>query len=332
MRLCDEQHVDVTLFEEISPNPDNVTIDEGAALARTKGIEVIIGVGGGSAMDAAKAKRLSAGTGAPIWDLVCSSSDIRPTRHLAELVLVPTMAGTGSEASMITVVFNPRLREKRPLRAMAFFPTVSIIDPSLTLTVPPERIAEGAIDTFCHVLEPYVTTDMDSVISDGFMETIMRTVVQASRMALADSTDLDARVQLSWASTLALSGVMRLGGNSGFHSCHGFAQALNGYYRALGHGSTLAYMLPAWLRSMNECQPDRLLRVGRRVFDSDQAVTAVLAWTKALGKNRCLRDVGVEWGDIPAIAESAWNTQPMARRHPGATTIEFMRAMYEAVY
>ena len=327
-----EHDVAATVFDRITPNPDYGTIDEGAAIVRNGSTDVIIGLGGGSAMDAAKAIRLAAATGRPIWEHVIEGTDAGVRGAIPQLLLVPTMAGTGSEASIVSVVVNPELHEKRALRTPLFYPTVSIVDPQLTVTVPPHRTAEGSIDMFCHVFEPYITAGVVSEISDGFMETVMRAAVRALPEALKNPADLDARTRLSWASTLALSGVMKLGGSSGFFSCHGFAQALNGHYRGLGHGATLAYMLPAWLDSLKTLCPERLAKAGRAVFEQDDAVPAILDWIEKAGMRTPLREVGVAREDLAAIAESAWNTQAMVKKHPGGMTPEGVLKMYEAVY
>ena len=327
-----EKGIKSTAFERIKPNPDYATIDEAGKLVRDGGIDLIIGLGGGSAMDAAKAIRMAASSGKPVWDHFTAGSDAGCDGPLAELVLVPTMAGTGSEASIVSVVMNPDNHEKRAMRTPIFYPSVSIVDPQLTVSLSAWRTAEGAIDMFCHVFEPYVTADTVSEISDGFMETVMRAAVNALPRALADPTDLEARGTLSWVSTLALSGVMRLGGGSGLFSCHGFAQALNGHYRDLGHGGTLAYMMPAWLESMAAQRPERLKKAGLAVFGTEDCAGALLKWIKDAGVGQSLREVGVSRGDLTAIADSAWNTQAMVKKHPGGMTPESVLAMYERVY
>ena len=251
-----EKGIKSAAFERIRPNPGYATIDEAAKLVRDEGIDLIVGLGGGSAMDAAKAIRMVASSGKPVWQHFTEGSDAGCDGPLAGLVLVPTMAGTGSEASIVSVLMSPETHEKRAMRTPIFYPSVSIVDPELTVSLSAWRTAEGAIDMFCHVFEPYVTADTAFEISDGFMETVMRAAVNALPRALADPNDLEARETLSWVSTLALSGVMRLGGGGGVFSCHGFAQALNGHYRDLGHGGTLAYIMPAWLESIAVQRPE----------------------------------------------------------------------------
>jgi len=327
-----EKGVKSTAFERIRPNPDYATVDEAAKLVRDDGIDVIIGLGGGSAMDAAKAIRMAASSGKPVWDHFTEGSDAGCDGPLAALVLVPTMAGTGSEASFVSVLMSPETHEKRAMRSSTFYPSVSIVDPQLTVSLSSWRTAEGAIDMFCHVFEPYVTADTVSDISDGFMETVMRAAVQALPRALADPNDLDARETLSWVSTLALSGVMRLGGGSGVFSCHGFAQALNGHYRDLGHGGTLAYVMPAWLESMSVQRPERLKKAGLAVFGSEDCSSALLKWIKDAGVGQSLSEVGVSRDDLVAIADSAWNTQAMVKKHPGGMSPEAVLAMYARVY
>jgi len=149
--------LDILIFDEVTPNPRASTVDEGAKMARQKSIDLIIGLGGGSAMDAAKGIKLASAGNKPIWDYYTGVADTKAVGQVIPLMLVPTIAATGSEFDAFAVLTNWENHEKRALLTPQYFPDISIVDPDLTITAPAKLTARGGLDIFLHVAECYIT-------------------------------------------------------------------------------------------------------------------------------------------------------------------------------
>ena len=149
------------------------------------------------------------------------------------------------------------------------------------------------MDIFCHLVEPYITAGNPQPLTDGIVETCMKLVVDYLPRVLEKLDDLEARSQLSWASTIACSAFAGLGGGDGSMTMHGIEHPLSGMYD-MAHGDGLAALLPAWLRSLADIRQDRLDKLACNVFGKKDGIKAVEDWLKACNMNLKLRDLGVE--------------------------------------
>ena len=297
--------VDAVVYDKIEPNPRSTTIDAGVKLAHREKIELVIGLGGGSAMDAAKSLAIAYAGGAPVWDYV-----IRQARALPQtppIIQIPTLAGTGSEINAGAVISNWEIHDKRAVGSGYAMAKIAIIDPEITLTVPLNQVTAGGVDIFCHIVEPYVTDNRPNQLTDGIRETTMRTVVENLPLALDNPQDISVRTKLSWASTLAMSALMNLGGGGGFLSMHDIEHAVSGYYDVT-HGVGLAALLPAWMKFTLPVRKERFESLGRNVFGNADGIAATEAWLSRVGLHVKLRDLGASLdkaGEIGGIAEKA---------------------------
>ena len=323
--------VDVLVFDKVKPNPRASTVDKGAVVVRKEGVDVIIGLGGGSAMDTAKCIRLASAGNKSIWDYYTGAGDAKAAGPVLPLILVPTVAASGSEANDIAVITNWEAREKRVLSSPFFFSTVSIVDPELTLTVPRETTAQGGVDIFCHVVERYMTMKMPSPLSDGIMETVMRLVVSNLPQALTRLGDTVVRTRLSWASTMACSQFIVLGGGAGRMTLHGIEHALSGYYD-IAHGDGMAALLLAWMRYTLPVRQGRFDSIGRNVFGEADGIAAVGRWLDKVGMKLSLRDLGVEAERIGEIADCAVRTSPWLSKHPNILNAPAVAQIYRDSY
>jgi len=324
--------VEVFLLDKVTPNPRTSTVNEGVEMAREKGIDLIIALGGGSAMDAAKGIRLSVSGGRPVWDyhmLVADGKVVKPT---VGLMMVPTMAATGSEANNFAVLTDWETHEKRAIAIPAYYPDVSIVDPELTLTVPTGGTAKGGVDIFLHVAENYITTPERAPLSDGIRETTMKVAVNALPRALAKLDDIEARSDLSWTSTVACSQIMSLGGGTGYRPMHLIQHPLGGFYD-MPHGDGLAAVLPAWLRYMLPLRRERIEALGRNVFGDADTVAVVEKWLDKVGMRTNLKSLGAKPEEFEAIAENALRTsRGLLSNDPIPYTVESIAQIYRDAY
>jgi hypothetical protein len=315
-RGLEDKGLEVFVFDKVMPNPRASVVDDGADIVRRKGADLIMGLGGGSAMDAAKAIRLASTGDRPIWDYYVGAADTKAVGQVMPLILVPTIAATGSEFDAFSVITNWENHEKCALRTPHYFPNVSIVDPELTVTLPLRLTAAGGVDIFLHVAENYITTAMPSPLTDAIMEGIMRVVVETLPQALAKLDDVELRTRLSWASTVACSDVITLGGGIGYRTLHLIEHALSGH-NDVTHGEGLAAVLPAWMRYTLPVRKDRFSSLGRNVFGEEDGVAAVEKWLDRVGMKPKLRNLGVVPEDFEALADNALRTsRGLLSKHP----------------
>ena len=298
----EDSGVEVFNFGGVCPNPRSDIIDEGGKVARNEGCDFVIGLGGGSVMDAAKAIAVSASHAGSVWEYMNSFPDYkRVTACVLPVMEIPTVSGTGSEGNATAVISNPETLEKSFLKSDYIFPVCAVIDPELTFTVPPDVTASTGADILCHVLEPYINGAADFETSLLMTESFMKTVVNNLPGAVSDGRDLKARSSLAWVSTLCCSPFRGLG-LEGSGSLHHIEHSVSGRFD-VSHGEGLCALLPSWLEFMEALAPGRVERLGLSVFGRKDAVFAVEEWLASIGMGLNLGDLGVPADSAATLAE-----------------------------
>lgn len=253
------------------PNPEVGLVREGVALARAEGVDVVLGVGGGSAIDTAKAVSAGVPYDGDVWDLFVGAA--KPVAQgKPPVACVLTLPAAGSEASASCVVTNDEQGLKRGLSSELHRPVVSVMDPELTFTLPPYQTAAGVTDMCAHVMERYFSSVGPVPVTDGIACSLIRTLVEETPRALADPEDYDARANIMWAGMLAHNDIAGVGrnatptGRAGGWESHGLEHELSAHDPAIAHGAGLAVIFPAWMRYVWEANPERFLSFGRDVF------------------------------------------------------------------
>ncbi|KPJ52425.1 hypothetical protein AMJ39_07890 [candidate division TA06 bacterium DG_24] len=308
--------VSPVFFDEVEPNPRAATIDRGAAKAREAGCDLVIGLGGGSPMDAAKAIAACVKSGEPIWAHIATwlPGHVRSTEALP-ILLVPTVAATGSEGNGGAVVTNWDTHEKAVIWGYHLFPATSIIDPELTLSVPPHVTGDGGIDIICHAVDTYFTSSTESPLSDRIAEGIVRTVMEYLPRAMENGDDLEARSNLSWCSTVALCGVIGSPRRGSSAPIHVLQHSLSGHYD-ISHGRGLAALLPVVMEFTSETTPERYALFGREIFglkdegltESETACAGIeelRAWMRSVKMETKLSDCGIDDSKFGMMADDA---------------------------
>src|SRR6476469_2746809 len=226
------------VFDEIEPNPAASTVERGAASLRDFGLAgaVVVAIGGGSAMDAAKAIDLRAANDRPLWELEYDGADLTPGRSI---VAVPTTAGTGAEAHSFAVITHEEIGRKDYVGHPSLLPVTTVLDPGLTVGLPPAVTAATGIDAMTHSLESLLSAKPNP-FAEAMALAVVRTVGEWLPRAVADGTDLEARSRMLLASHLA--GMGQASG-TGVGLVHAVGHAL-GTRGRLPHGTALAVVLP----------------------------------------------------------------------------------------
>jgi len=253
------------VFNEIEPNPRTTTIDKAGELARKENCDFVVGLGGGSPMDAAKAIAVAAVEAKPIWDFIPHGQHSeRMVKKALPIMEIPTLAATGSEADAGGVFTNWETNEKATLFSPLLFPRVSIIDPELTITVSKDYTADGGVDIICHVIEGLFTGTDNSPVQDRFAIAVIKTVMDNLPIALREPDNIIARSNLSWASAVALSGMVN-GGRGGAYPIHALEHCLSGHYD-ISHGRGLAVLLPAIMEYSYRSRPAQYALLADELF------------------------------------------------------------------
>lgn len=296
----------------VEPNPRIETVRAGAQICKEQDVDVLLAVGGGSTIDAAKLIAAAACVEHDPWDFLVKGA---PVEAALPIVTVLTIAATGSEMDNISVISNMETRDKIAKGSPLFFPKVSFLDPTLTYSVNQYQTACGAADILSHIMETYFTNEEDLFMLDTVMEGLMKTVIKYGPIALSEPDNYEARANLMWASSWAINGFV-MGGKRKVWSCHAMEHQLSAVYD-ITHGLGLAILTPRW---MEYCLDDETLpkyvQFGVNVFGIDATLPAMeiakMSIEKLsdflfhqLGLDDTFTKIGIEEKEIPAMADKS---------------------------
>lgn len=249
----------------VEPNPRISTVVRGAQVARDTGCDVVVGLGGGSAMDAAKVMAAAVFHEADPWEMIFhgQARPQPPTRALP-IVTVPTLAATGSEMNNGAVITDERTTVKSFVIAECLYPRTALVDPELTLSVPRDQTAFGACDLITHVTEGSFNGVDGTPVQDRFAEGVILAALEWGPEAVADGSDLEARAQVQWASVVALNGWVQVG-TAAAYPVHMIEHVLSAHHD-VAHGAGLAVVNPAWMRFAAKARPARFAQFAQRVL------------------------------------------------------------------
>jgi alcohol dehydrogenase YqhD (iron-dependent ADH family) len=259
-------------FYAVSPNPLLSQVEAGVALAKHEKVDFVIGIGGGSAMDAAKC--IAAGVLYPedLSHMIATSHSggaiVKFPAQALPLLMVPTLPATASEMNCCAVITNDRNTRKSYCWDPCLYPKVSIVDPELTCTLPVYQTACGAADTISHVLEFYLNGLEGTPLNYRIQEGVVQTVMERLPAVLLDPNDIDARSDLQWSAIMALNGISQPG--NGWTPMHQLGHVLSARHN-IAHGASLAIIMPAWMKLMYKRRLDRYVRFARTIFLIDPA-------------------------------------------------------------
>ncbi len=304
LALLAARKVTTHLFAGIEPNPQSVTINRAAAEAGTFGAGLILALGGGSVMDAAKAiAGLVACGETDIWEFVLGSPKRGRLNRALPVACIPTTAATASEVTPYAVISNAAVDGKAPLAGGQFKPVVSWLNPRFTLDLPLTVTRDGAADILSHVFENYLLGGDESPLADGYSEAVMRTVIQTLPRLTTDLRNEAFRGDLLWASCCALNGFQTAGRQPAAFAMHDIEHGMSGVNPALAHGRGLATLYPAYFRWMwdQDRARGRFMKLGQALFGTDDFLSAFNVWLKANGLWQSASAVGVpesRFGDV----------------------------------
>jgi alcohol dehydrogenase class IV len=324
--------IDYREYDKVLPNPPDYQVQEAAELARDFKSDALVSIGGGSPMDTAKAVNILLSNPSPInaydgMNLV--KNPVGP--HFA----IPTTAGTGSEATGVSVITDPKAKKKMVIFGSNVAPSVALVDPELTLGLPPDITASTGMDALTHALEAYISI-FASPVTDPLAIESARTIMRGLRRAYRDGKDIEARSDVLLGSMLA--------GICFSNTCLGLAHSMAhpmGAYCNVAHGVGNAIVLPYVMEyNVPVIPPEKLTRIGQALGlavagktheETGKAISAELSALAAELNIPRIRDVGVPKDLIPTLARVALD-ELSTQTTPRKPTAEDVQALFEAAW
>jgi alcohol dehydrogenase len=331
--VLENEGLPYALFDAVEPEPRVEIADLCGDLAKKERCDFVLGVGGGSAMDTAKAAAVLATNEGRARDY--QGLDKVPKRGLPK-GMIPTTAGTGSEVTFTAVFINEDQKKKAGINSPFLYPEMSILDPELTLSLSPAVTASTGMDALAHAVESY-TSKAASPISEMFSLEAIRRIGKSLRRAVHLGSELSARSDMLLGSLLGGIGLA----NAGVTAVHSLAYPLGGMFR-IPHGVANAMLLPPVMEyNVTSCQ-EKFARIAEELGASVAglsvreaallAVESIKDLAKDLEIPQRLRDLGIPQSTIPGMAEEALKVARPLENNPRPVSLEEAIEIYKNIY
>ena len=328
-----EAGIPFEIYDRVDPEPGLSLADKGAELAKKAGSDCVVGVGGGSAMDVAKAISILLTNGGKAEDYLGLNKIGKPG---VPKIMIPTTAGTGAEVTFTAVFINEKTKSKGGMNGDPLYPDAAILDPALTLTLPPHVTAATGIDAFTHALEAFVSTQAHT-ISDMYAAEAMDLISRNLGKAYAHGGNIEARSAMMMGSLLGGKALA----TAGVGLVHAMAYPLGGMF-GIGHGLANAVLLPFVVEYNTIGNPDKYKDVAA-IMDQDTgglslrdaanvAVEAIRDLTSDVRIPGSLADLNIPRKKIPRMAEIALTVTRPVENNPRKPSLDDVIAIYETAF
>ena len=294
-------------FEELDgvvSNPLLSRVNDGIKIAKEQKVEAVLGVGGGSVADSAKAIAAGAKYDGDVWDFFIHKAQIT---EALPVFTVMTLAATASEMNGNSVVMNDKTQQKYSISSVLVNPRLSVINPELMATVSPEYLAYSAVDIIAHSIEVYFTASDHPNFNSRIVESIIKSVMETTEILLENPNDYDARAEFAWVAIQALNGLTPAGTAGGSFPNHMIEHSLSAIYN-VAHGAGLAVVIPAWMKWHKNQNIKQYERFAKEIFnenDADKGIELLEAWFAKIGAPVTLKDAKIPRDGIKELATNA---------------------------
>ncbi|NMP31209.1 iron-containing alcohol dehydrogenase [Thalassotalea sp. M1531] len=264
-QICDalKEH-NVVEFSGIEPNPSYETTMKAVELVKEQGVDFILAVGGGSVIDGCKFIAAAAKFEGEPWDILAKNA---PVKSAVPIGVVLTLPATGSESNSYAVVSKLATKDKFAFGSPYVHPEFAILDPMVMSTLPERQLTNGIVDAFVHVMEQYLTFNVNGKVQDRFSEGLLLTLIEEGPKVFNEVND-DVRANVMWSATMALNGLIGSGVPQDW-ATHGIGHEITALY-GLDHAQTLAIILPRMMWEMRTEKQDKLIQYASRVWDINE--------------------------------------------------------------
>jgi NADP-dependent alcohol dehydrogenase len=293
-------------FSGIEPNPTYANLMTAQQIIKQESIDYLLAVGGGSVIDGAKFIAAAAlFEGDDPWHILSQQKTFSKALPLGAILTLPA---TGSESNGNSVV--TRDGNKLPFSSPLVRPKFAVLDPSVTLSLSDRQVSNGVVDAFAHIMEQYLTYNVNGKVQDRFSEGLLQTLIEEGPKALSEDTkeDLEIRANIMWSATLALNGLIGAGVPQDW-STHMIGHELTGQF-SIDHARTLSIVLPAVMKVKREQKREKLLQYAARVWQLktgsdderiDQAIELTEQFFKKMQVPTRLSDINLSLDDIDLL-------------------------------
>ena len=293
----------------VVPNPRDTLVYEGIELCKTEKVDFILAVGGGSAIDSAKAIAAGAKYNGDFWDFYEKRIEITKALNIGVVLTIPA---AGSEGSNATVITKTDRMLKRVAYGEVLRPVFSIINPELTYTLPGYQTAAGVVDMMSHIFERYLTKTQDVILTDRLCEATLISIMEAALVVKDEPTNYEARSTICWAGTIAHNGSLGVGRQEDWIT-HRLEHELSALYDVT-HGAGLAVMFPAYMRYTVNEDVQRYRRLAVKVFGIKDkpkkplkvalaGINALESFFKKIGMPTSFKEIEAKEEDIDKLLE-----------------------------
>jgi len=293
-------------FGGVEPNPRYETLMKAVEMVNAENVDFLLAVGGGSVIDGTKFIAAASQYNGDARDILKGGYAPLPVDVTVPFGTVLTLPATGSEMNPTAVVTydHAKFFFSSPL----LFPKFSVVDPTITFTLPQKQVANGVVDAFVHVVEQYITFPADGRVQDRMAEGILQTLIEVGGTSVSETENYDARANHVWSATMALNGLIGCGVPQDWSS-HFIGHELTSLY-GIDHGQSLAIVLPSLLEVRKDKKHAKLVQYAERVWNiqggnDDEKISQAIAQTRGffegLGVKTHLSQYGVTADQIPAI-------------------------------
>jgi len=293
----------------VLPNPIDTKVYEGIELCKKESVDFILAVGGGSAIDSAKAIAMGVCYAGDFWDFYAGKKQAEKALPVATVLTIAAAGSEGSESSVITKTDG---NYKRGYSNDIIRPVFSILNPALTQTLPAFQTAAGSADIMAHILERYFTNTKNVETTDRLCEALLLSMLNEVPKVLANPDDYDARANIMWAGMVAHNNIVGVGRKQDWSS-HGLEHELSALYGAT-HGAGLAVIFPAWMKYTMSHDVLRFAQIAVRVFGCNMdfsnpektarlGITRLEEFWRACGLPVRMGEIGGRQEDIPFLVE-----------------------------
>ncbi|WP_226666096.1 iron-containing alcohol dehydrogenase [Microbulbifer aggregans] len=323
---CLTAGIPTTVFSEIKGNPTGKNVHDGVTTFRAHGCDGVIAFGGGSALDAGKAIALMVGQTHPIWDFEDVGENYLRVNvaGMVPVIAVPTTAGTGSEVGRSSVITDEQAKLKKIIFHPRMLPELVLLDPELTVGLPPHITAATGMDALSHNLEAWCAPNFHPM-AEGIALEAMRLISVNLPKAFADGSDLDARMQMLVASSMGATAFQR-----GLGAIHALAHPLGALFDA-HHGLLNAILMPYVLKANEKAIQEKMHRLGRYLDLPLEGFGGVLEWVlelrTELGIPHSLAEIGIDIEMAELVGQLA-AADPTAASNPVPLTAQDYQALF----
>lgn len=299
----------------VKPNPKSGLVYEGIELCRKENVDFVLAVGGGSAIDSAKAIALGVPYEGDFWDFF----EGKTVTEALPVGTVLTIAATGSEGSTDSVVTHEEGMYKRCADGDVLRPKFSILNPELTMTLPPYQTASGITDIMAHCMERLFSHTKDVEVTDRLLEAILLTMIKEGKRVMEDPNNYEARANIMWAGMIAHNNVTGVGRDQDWGTHHMENELSTSY--GCSHGAGLAILFPSWMEYAMKQDVNRFVQFAVRVWGCQmnfenpevtarEGIAAFKEFVKSIGMPTTISEIGGKAEDIPALTKSMFHKSP----------------------